>query len=133
MQFAFFGHAEKTLKNMMMMIRCPKKFQTFPFHCLFKEDSLSFSYSINHCVVSPASSITSKGKRKKKNVNLFNSMHICLFQLKHCGKQVYEVLLPLVKSIEPEQNRHLRNLIDKLDPACYNTSVSFIVVLNFCP
>ncbi|GFN76450.1 ubiquitin carboxyl-terminal hydrolase 34 [Plakobranchus ocellatus] len=56
-----------------------------------------------------------------------NNQHLdCIWaaaQLKHCGKQVYEVLLPLVKSIEPEQNRHLRNLIDKLDPACYNTSV----------
>ncbi|BFZ12255.1 hypothetical protein BsWGS_15296 [Bradybaena similaris] len=44
-------------------------------------------------------------------------------QLKHCGKQVYEVLLPLIKSVEPEQNQHLRHLIDKLDPACYNESV----------
>ncbi|KAH9519588.1 Ubiquitin carboxyl-terminal hydrolase 34 [Bulinus truncatus] len=56
-----------------------------------------------------------------------NNQHLdCIWaaaQLKHCGKQVYEVLLPLIKSVEPEQNRHLRHLIDKLDPACFNESV----------
>ncbi|KAK6998655.1 ubiquitin carboxyl-terminal hydrolase 34-like isoform X2, partial [Biomphalaria glabrata] len=56
-----------------------------------------------------------------------NNQHLdCIWaaaQLKHCGKQVYEVLLPLIKSVEPEQNRHLRHLIDKLDPASFNESV----------
>ncbi|XP_012941309.1 ubiquitin carboxyl-terminal hydrolase 34 [Aplysia californica] len=59
-----------------------------------------------------------------------NNQHLdCIWaaaQLKHCGKQVYEVLLPLIKSVEPEQNRHLRHLIDKLDPASYNESVLYL-------
>lgn len=77
-----------------------------------------------------------KKEQESRSFHLFvwQYLLLCFFQLKHCGKQVYEVLLPLIKSIEPEQNQHLRHLIDKLDPACYNESVSVSLVagLELC-
>nr|KAG5696977.1 hypothetical protein BaRGS_008439 [Batillaria attramentaria] len=43
-------------------------------------------------------------------------------QLKHCSKQVYDILIPLIKSLELQPNRHLLELVSSLDPSAHTES-----------
>ena len=44
-------------------------------------------------------------------------------QLKHCGKQVYEILSSLIKHLEAGPVMHLYGLLSKLDPKEHNEQV----------
>lgn len=56
----------------------------------------------------------------------FTSLLLC-WQLKHCGKQVYDILIPLIKNLELQPNRHLLELVSSLDPSAHTESVSLCI------
>ncbi len=47
-----------------------------------------------------------------------------LFQLKHCSKQVHDILIPLIKNLEIQPAKHLLDLVSVLDPGAYTEQVS---------
>ncbi|PVD26285.1 hypothetical protein C0Q70_13955 [Pomacea canaliculata] len=47
-------------------------------------------------------------------------------QLKHCGKQVYDILIPLIKNLELQPNRHLLELVSSLDPSAHTESTLYL-------
>ncbi|XP_076442216.1 ubiquitin carboxyl-terminal hydrolase 34-like isoform X2 [Babylonia areolata] len=47
-------------------------------------------------------------------------------QLKHCSKQVYDALTALLKNLDSNACKHVRDLISKLDPAEHNESTVVI-------
>ena len=51
-------------------------------------------------------------------------MAICYFQLKHCSRQVHDLLIPLIKNLEPGPNQHLLHLVSALDPSAHTEQVS---------
>ncbi|XP_064599572.1 ubiquitin carboxyl-terminal hydrolase 34-like [Liolophura sinensis] len=47
-------------------------------------------------------------------------------QLKHCGKQVYDILIPLIKNLELRPVQHLLKLLSKLEPAAHTESTLYL-------
>ena len=45
-------------------------------------------------------------------------------QLKHCGKQVCELLLTLVKNLDLMPAEHLLNLMSQLEPSAHSEQVA---------
>lgn len=54
-------------------------------------------------------------------------MFSCDLQLKHCGKQVFESLIPLIKNLELQPVQHLLQLVSSLDIAAHTESVSIYI------
>ena len=48
----------------------------------------------------------------------------CALQLKHCSKQVFDIIVPLIKNLDSEANKHMSHLVSNLDPSAHNESVS---------
>ena len=45
-------------------------------------------------------------------------------QLKHCGKQVFDTLIPLIKNLELQPVQHLLGLVSALEVSAHTESVS---------
>lgn len=54
-----------------------------------------------------------------KVLEIFNFV----FQLKHCGKQVCELLLSLVKHLDITPAKHLLDLMSQIEPAAHTEQV----------
>ena len=44
-------------------------------------------------------------------------------QLKHCSKQVHDILIPLIKNLEIEPAKHLLNLVSILEIGAHTEQV----------
>ena len=51
------------------------------------------------------------------------------FQLKHCSKQVHDILIPLIKNLEIEPAKHLLNLVSILEVMAHTEQVFHHFVL----
>lgn len=47
-------------------------------------------------------------------------------QLKHCSKQVYDILIPLIKNLELQPVQHLLKLVSGLEPTAHNESTLYL-------
>ncbi|KAK7104124.1 hypothetical protein V1264_018890 [Littorina saxatilis] len=47
-------------------------------------------------------------------------------QLKHCSKQVYDILIPLIKNLDDQANKHLSHLVSELEPSVHNENTLYI-------
>ncbi|XP_064621669.1 ubiquitin carboxyl-terminal hydrolase 34-like isoform X2 [Lineus longissimus] len=47
-------------------------------------------------------------------------------QLKHCGKQVHDVLMPLIKNLDIERAQHLLKLISGLEPSMHSEQTLYL-------
>ncbi|KAL5008333.1 hypothetical protein ScPMuIL_013914 [Solemya velum] len=47
-------------------------------------------------------------------------------QLKHCSKQVYDILIPLIKNLEPQPVQYLLKLVSGLDPTAHTESTLYL-------
>ncbi len=43
--------------------------------------------------------------------------------MKHCSKQVHDILIPLIKNLEIEPAKHLLSLVSLLDPGAHTEQV----------
>lgn len=50
-------------------------------------------------------------------------------QLKHCGKQVCELLLTLVKNLDLTPAEHLLNLMSQLEPSAHSEQVTDMMLV----
>ncbi|XP_041355094.1 ubiquitin carboxyl-terminal hydrolase 34-like isoform X3 [Gigantopelta aegis] len=48
-------------------------------------------------------------------------------QLKYCGKQVYDILIPLIKHLELPPVQHLLKLVSSLEPSAHTESTLYLV------
>ena len=51
-------------------------------------------------------------------------------QLKHCSKQVFDLLSPLIKNLEPAPVTHLYHLLYKMEPKDHTEQVSYVSILH---
>ena len=58
------------------------------------------------------------------SVSIRMSTVFCALQLKHCSKQVFDIIVPLIKNLDSEANKHMSHLVSNLDPSAHNESVS---------
>lgn len=61
---------------------------------------------------------------------MFDVLLSFIFQLKHCGKQVYDLLLSLVKSLDISPAKHLLDLMSQLEPAAHTEQVHHFCILK---
>ena len=49
-----------------------------------------------------------------------------MLQLKHCSKQVHDILIPLIKSLEVVPAHHLLKLVSCLEPPAHTEQVMIL-------
>lgn len=53
-------------------------------------------------------------------------------QLKHCSKQVFDLLVPLIKNLEPSPVTHLYHLLYKMEPKDHTEQVISLFNIFWC-
>ena len=53
-------------------------------------------------------------------------MFVLCFQLKHCSKQVHDILIPLIKNMEIQPVQHLLQLVSSLEPVTHTEQVQLL-------